>query len=141
MKHKNLNFYTDGAYSSTKQRGGWAVYCPELDVRLAATEKNTTNNRMEMISALTALEWVLASNVLTDSITIYSDSLYVINTMRGLYNKKSNLDIWERLDYYSFYIKEKGITIEWRHVKGHNGDVNNEIVDKFANHISQKSIT
>jgi ribonuclease HI len=141
MKYKNLNFYTDGAYSSTKQRGGWAVYCPELDVQLAATEKNTTNNRMEMISALTALEWVLASNVLTDSITIYSDSLYVINTMRGLYNKKSNLDIWERLDYYSFYIKAKGIIIEWRHVKGHNGDVNNEIVDKFANHISQKSIT
>ena len=31
--------------------------------------------------------------------------------------------------------------IEWRHVKGHNGDVNNEIVDKFANYISQKSIT
>ena len=141
MKYKNLNFYTDGAYSSTKQRGGWAVYCPELDARLAAPKKNTTNNQMEMISALMALEWVLTSNVLTDSITIYSDSLYVINTMRGLYNKKSNLDIWERLDYYSFYIKAKGITIEWRHVKGHNGDVNNEIVDKCANHISQKSIT
>lgn len=141
MNLDNLNFYTDGAYSSSKKVGAWAVYCPEIDLHLADAERNTTNNRMEMIAVLYALEWILRSKLKSiKTVTIHSDSLYVINTMCGLYEKKTNLDIWERLDFLSFYIKDLGIEITWQHVKGHAGHVHNEVVDKLANFISQKLI-
>ena len=51
-------FYTDGAYSPTKQKGGWGLYCPQYKLKMCHGEYNTTNNRMEMTAAIRALEFV-----------------------------------------------------------------------------------
>ena len=57
MNPKVINFYTDGAYSPVTQTGGWAVYCPELKLKVTSQERGTTNNRREMTAAITALEY------------------------------------------------------------------------------------
>ena len=135
-----LNLYTDGAYSSSTKMGGWAVYCPEIRLKIANQEKDTTNNRMEMTAAINALKWVLLAKAPITMINIYSDSLYVINTMKGLYQKKTNNDLWDYLDRLCLKLSEKEVTVNWIHVKGHAGHPENEVVDRLANLLSQTKL-
>ena len=88
-----------------------------------------------MIALLKALECVNDSKVPFKDITIVSDSQYVIQTMLGKYAKKKNSDLWNKLDLQVELLFDKKLS--WVHVKGHNGNVENEIVDKFANLVSQ----
>ena len=136
-KCKELNFYTDGAYSPVTKTGGWAVYCPELSLRITNQEKNTTNNRMELTAVINTMKFLLNVKLKNIAVNIYSDSLYVINTLKGLYSIKVNLDLWtEALNLLSL-VHQQGITVNWIHIKGHAGHVNNEIVDRLANLLSQ----
>ena len=135
MFDNTVNFYTDGAYSSTKNKGGWAVYCPEYKLRLCNSEIQTTNNRMEVMAAIKALEFVDESKLPEKNIVIYSDSKYLIETMNGNFRKKTNLDLWDKLSDLCDALFNKKIT--WIHVKGHSGHTENEIVDKLANLVSQ----
>ena len=96
METNPIIFFTDGAYSGARKKGGWAVYCPNYKLRICSGEYNTTNNRMEMMAVLKALEWISDSNIPEKEIIIVSDSLYVINTMKGLYAKKTNIDLWTK---------------------------------------------
>lgn len=131
-----INFYTDGAYSSTKLKGGWACYCPELHLRICGWEKDTTNNRMELMGAIKALEFVDESNMEEKEITIWSDSKYLVETMNGNFKKKTNLDLWDKLQDLEDGLFMKKIT--WKHIKGHTGEKNeNNVVDILANLISQ----
>lgn len=130
-----IEFYTDGAYSATKQKGGWAIFCPQYRLRICKGELNTTNNRMEMTAVIKALEFIEESNIPEKNIIIYSDSQYVIKTMKGHYSKKTNMDLWNKLDDLCKALYHKNIT--WIHVKGHAGHTENEIVDKLAYLASQ----
>ena len=133
--NNTATFYTDGAYSSTKCKGGWAVYCPEYKLKLCNGEFQTTNNRMEVIAAIKALEFVDESNLPEKNIIIYSDSKYLVETMNGNFRKKTNLDLWNKLSDLCDSLFNKNI--RWVHVKGHSGQSENEIVDKLANLVSQ----
>ena len=135
-----LNLYTDGAYSPVTQTGGWAVCCPEIRLKIANQAKDTTNNRMEMTAAINALKWVLLAKAPITTVNIYSDSLYVINTIKGLYQKKTNNDLWDYLDRLCLKLSEKGIIVNWVHVKGHAGHLENEVVDRLANLLSQTKL-
>lgn len=135
MENNTVVFYTDGAYSSSKRKGGWAFYCPQYKLKLCHGEYNTTNNRMEMTAAIKALEFVIDCNLPEKNIIIYSDSKYLIETMNGNYHTKTNLDLWSRI--YSLKENLFNKNIVWLHVKGHNGHFENEIVDKLANLASQ----
>lgn len=130
-----LVIYTDGAYSSLKNKGGWAFYCPQYKMRVCAGVSDTTNNRMEMMAALKALIWADEANIPHRNIVIVSDSQYVIQTMLGKYEKKKNIDLWAQLEQQVDLMFSKKIS--WVHVKGHAGHEENEIVDKFANLMSQ----
>lgn len=130
-----IDFYTDGAYSSTKQKGGWALYCPQYKLKICHGELNTTNNRMELMAAIKALEFIDESNIPEKNIIIHSDSNYLIETMNGNFQKKTNLDLWNKLDDLCSGLFSKNI--KWIHVKGHSGHPENEIVDKLANLVSQ----
>lgn len=134
-KNNTLIIYTDGAYSSAKKKGGWAFYCPQYKLRVCSGELDTTNNRMEMTAALKALIWADDSKIPFKNIVIVSDSLYVVNTMKGEYQKKTNNDLWAKLDEQVNLMFDKKIS--WVHVKGHAGHQDNEVVDKFANLVSQ----
>ncbi len=139
-KCKELNFYTDGAYSPVTQTGGWAVFCPELSLRMTNQERDTTNNRMELTAVINTMKFISSVKLKNIVVNVYSDSLYVINTLKGLYSIKVNLDLWSDALNLISSICQQGITINWIHIKGHAGHINNEIVDRLANLLSQTKL-
>ena len=80
MRH--LDFYTDGAFSSKTQMGGWAAICLEDGVLIDTKrgyEPYSTNNRMELMAFLSALENIDTIETTNTSVTIYTDSAYISN--------------------------------------------------------------
>ena len=131
-----MDIYTDGAYSSKKEAGGWAFYCPELHMRVCGKVKDTTNNRMELMGAIKALEFIDEANIEDKEIVIWSDSQYLVETMGGKFQQKTNLDLWADLEQLIGGLFNKKII--FKHIKGHSGENNgNNIVDILANLISQ----
>lgn len=136
-----IKLYTDG--SSTKSRNGWGIigiYPDSTTVKMAGTEKQSTNQRMELRAALEALKyWKTKSN--EEECTLYSDSAYLCNCYyekwylnwqnnNWLNSKKepvANKDLWEQI---IFYFSDPCLHIE--KVKGHSGHTYNEIADKLA---------
>ncbi|MEM6648988.1 MAG: ribonuclease HI [Pseudomonadota bacterium] len=133
-----IEIYTDGACSGNPGPGGWGVFIlngNDQD-RLCGGEPNTTNNRMELLAAIKALETFPEGSQLT----LYTDSQYVKNGvttwMAGwkrngwkTANKKpvKNKDLWEPLDILA---NDRRVT--WKWVKGHAGDPGNEEADRLA---------
>lgn len=120
--------YTDGAFSSTRNQGGWAFVVLKDGKKIHHAffpEKNTTNNRMEIMGALRAIEWCIENNI--KEFTIITDSMYVIGTMTLNWKRKKNNDLWDIMDE-----KIKGLCINWQHVKGHSGDKYNNLCDVLA---------
>ena len=136
--------YTDGACSGNPGPGGTGIIIlrdGELVARLSHPFALTTNNRMEIIAAIQALEYIarehLGSVPAGDApaeIEIRTDSQLVVKTIAGEYKKKSNLDLWERLDKAIASIQEGrnfGV-VTFTKVPGHSGWVWNEEADRLA---------
>lgn len=134
-----IKIYTDGACSGNPGPGGWgAILCwNDHEKELSGGESDTTNNRMEMMAVIKALEALKHNKA---PVTIYTDSKYVLQgatewlegwKARGWRsaNKKpvKNQDLWERIDSL---LQEHSVTFIW--VKGHSGHEMNERVDKLA---------
>ncbi|SDI89840.1 ribonuclease HI [Lutimaribacter saemankumensis] len=135
--------YTDGACSGNPGPGGWGVLLRALDGdtilkerELNGGEPETTNNRMELLAAIAALETLSKPS----QITIVTDSAYVKNGVTGWIhgwkrngwktsNKKpvKNVELWQRLDEAQ---RRHDVTWEW--VKGHAGHPENERADELA---------
>ena len=126
-----IYIYTDGSCLGNPGFGGWAAIMNNggVETVLAGTERDTTNNRMELLAAIKALE-ALDTH---EEVTIVSDSRYLVNTMSKGWKRKANQDLWADLD-----LLVKGRFIHWEWVQGHNGDVYNERVDKIANDIAKQ---
>lgn len=125
-----INFYTDGAYSPNRDRGGWAFYSPELKLRVVGNKNQTTVNRMELIAAIKVLEYISDSNLDDKDITIYSDSMYLVGGMNLGWSKNTNEDLWCQIDFLKSLLFDKVIT--FIHIDGHSGNTGNEIVDELA---------
>ena len=136
MKH--VSIHTDGSCLGNPGPGGWAALLRygEKERELVGGEAQTTHNRMELRAAIAALE------VLTEGcrVTLHIDSQYVrqgiTEWMPGWVRRGwrtaggdpvKNRDLWERL-----HAATGRHTIEWKWVKGHNGDPDNERVDVLA---------
>ena len=134
-----VEIHTDGACSGNPGPGGWgAVLSYDGKTReLCGGEADTTNNRMELMAAIQALE------ALTRSVKarLYTDSTYVkdgitkwmvkwkANGWKTAARKPvKNIDLWQRLE-----AALAGHEVEWRWVKGHAGDPGNEHADALAN--------
>ncbi len=127
--------YTDGAAKGNPGNGGYGVVMMSGQHRkeLSAGFKLTTNNRMELLSVIVALEQLKNSG--TD-VTIYSDSKYVVDAVekRWVFNwvtkgfkDKKNVDLWKRfLEIYKHHV----VKFVW--VKGHAGNVEHERCDQLA---------
>lgn len=142
----NIVIYTDGACKGNPGEGGWgAVIENKKSVnKLYGYEKNTTNNRMEIVAAIKALKTFSEKS----DIIIYTDSKYLMNGINDWINnwKKNNwktsnkkdvknVDLWKIIDELN--LKHN---IEWNWVKGHSGNPGNEMADDLANlAISRKS--
>ena len=136
-----IEIYTDGACKGNPGPGGWGALLKSADSQkeLFGGELGTTNNRMEMtavIEALTALKRPC-------QVTLHVDSQYVLKGMtewlagwkaRGWKTAAKqpvkNVDLWQRLDVL---VNTAGHKIDWRWVRGHNGDPGNEYADMLAN--------
>ncbi len=131
--------YTDGACRGNPGPGGWGAVLQFRDAsrEIYAGEQQTTNNRMELMAAIMALE-ALKKNC---TVALHTDSKYVLHGItewmdnwkkRGWKTaaKKpvKNVDLWRRLD--SAIEKHE---INWTWVKGHSGDTGNEKADMLAN--------
>lgn len=141
--------YSDGACSGNPGPGGWgAIVCtPELKVtELGGGEQGTTNNRMEMMGALRALEFL---RDFKKPLWIYTDSTYLIRGItqwvygwqkKGWQNSAggdvANQDLWQEL--VALTRRRTGpAKVDWRYVRGHQGYPGNERVDEIAVGFSQ----
>jgi len=141
-KHR-LVAYTDGACSGNPGPGGWGVLLQALsdgkvvkERELSEGKKLTTNNQMELMAAIAALE-ILDR---TSEITIFTDSKYVMDGIQTWLSgwKKNNWktsskkpvkneELWKRLDALC-----QQHEVDWNWVKGHAGNIGNERVDELA---------
>jgi cyclic pyranopterin phosphate synthase len=122
-----LKIYTDGSCLGNPGPGGWGaviIYPDGGEQELSGREKHTTNNRMELQSVIEALNFIESNS----DIALYSDSLYVINTITKGWKKKANIELWN--DLHNSILKHNNIIWNW--VKGHSGDFYNEKVDDLA---------
>lgn len=127
-----IEVYTDGAYSSSRNQGGLGIVFikdNKVIAKFSKTYKNTTNNRMELMAVIIALQSIKDEN----EITIYSDSMYVIGTATQGWKRKKNLDLWEKYDAVIDSFK----TVTFKHVKGHSTNVFNNLCDEMAVAASQ----
>lgn len=139
----DLIAYTDGACSGNPGPGGWGVTMQARDGAtvlksrdLSGGAANTTNNKMELMAAIMALETLERPSV----ITVVTDSTYVKNGVTTwIFGWKKNgwktaakkpvknVEFWQRLD-----AAQARHTVTWKWVKGHAGHPENERADELA---------
>lgn len=123
----DYSVYTDGAYSPSINVGGVGFVILKEDkvvAQFSKAYKGTTNQRMEQLAVAIALESIKEAN----SVEVYSDSAYVVNTYNFRWKRKSNLDLWTRIDNQLKRLHN----VKFHHVKGHNNNEYNEKCDFFA---------
>jgi len=133
-----IEIHTDGACSGNPGPGGWGAIMRwrGTEKEMSGGEAATTNNRMELMGAIAALEALKKPS----TVRLFTDSRYVMDGITKWIigwkrngwktaDKKpvKNEDLWRRLDAAT-----AGHKIDWRWVKGHNGDPLNERVDEIA---------
>ncbi len=139
MPSETIEIYTDGACKGNPGPGGWGALLRYRmqEKELSGGEPATTNNRMELMAVIAALEALKRRA----KIAIYTDSKYVQqgisqwihgwkqkNWMTSARTPVKNVDLWQRLDRLANQHE-----IEWCWVKGHAGHPENERADALAN--------
>ena len=142
----SIKIYTDGACSGNPGIGGWGAIIFFSDnnyVELNGGKKNTTNNQMELTAAIEALKYLKEKN----EIIIFTDSKYLMNGIDSwILNWKKNgwktaakkpvknKDLWIELD-----TQISKHSINWRWIKGHDGNQFNELADFLARKYIEKN--
>lgn len=132
-ERKSITLYTDGACLGNPGNGGWGTILDYKGAQkeFSGGEKNTTNNRMELMAVIKGLEQLKEPC----DVKIVSDSQYVLNSItkwifgwiKKDFKDVKNPDLWKQ---YLIVSKGHNITTEW--VKGHNGHPENERCDLLA---------
>ena len=136
MKYK---IYTDGACSGNPGPGGWGAVIFDQDDKqknISGSEKNTTNNRMELLAAIMSLKKIKTNS----EVVIFTDSTYVKNGItewmknwkkNGWKNSSKkpvkNKDLWVKLDKLC-----EANSVSWKWVKGHSSNEFNNLADELA---------
>ena len=136
MKYK---IYTDGACSGNPGPGGWGAVIFDQDNKqknISGSEKNTTNNRMELLAAIMSLKKIKTNS----EVIIFTDSIYVKNGItewmknwkkNGWKNASKqpvkNKDLWVKLDKLC-----EANSVSWKWVKGHSSNEFNNLADELA---------
>lgn len=130
--------YTDGAYSSSRDQGGIGVVILKDNkpiLKYSKMYKNTTNNRMELGAIIVALKAIKRP---IDSVIIYTDSMYCVGCASLGWKRKKNQMLWKMFDEELERVNNLCPKIEFKHIKGHEGNYYNEMCDKLAVKASQE---
>ena len=131
----HITIYTDGGASGNPGPGGYGALLMygEHEKEMSAGFRLTTNNRMELLAVIVALEALKRPRM---EVEVYSDSKYVVDAVekgwvmgweRKNFKDKKNPDLWKR--FLKVY-RQHRVAFHW--VKGHAGNPNNERVDALA---------
>jgi ribonuclease HI len=137
-KPKIVEIFTDGACSGNPGPGGWGAVLRYGDVEkeMSGGEPETTNNRMELMAAIMAIEAVKRpceihlhtdSEYLRSGITTWIHSWKARNWRTADKKPVKNVDLWQRLEHAI-----KTHDVHWHWVKGHSGHIENERADQLA---------
>ena len=145
---RQLEFYTDGAFSSRTEMGGWGAICVENNIvidKQSGYEPYSTNNRMELTAFLSALENIDTIETTQTKVIIYTDSAYIANCINQKWYSNwmsngwrtsdrqpvKNQDLWTRI--VALYIKNNvRFKMEVIKVKSHSNNIYNEMADRLA---------
>jgi len=130
-----ISIYTDGSAIGNPGNGGYGIVMISGKHRKEISQgfRLTTNNRMELLSVIVALESLKSEN---NSVTIYSDSQYVVNSVekrwvfgwvKKNFKNKANADLWKR--FLKIYPSQK-TKLVW--IKGHSVNIENNRCDELA---------
>ena len=137
----SIEIYTDGACKGNPGPGGWGVLLISgtTEKELYGGERLTTNNRMELMAVIQALQALKRPC----AVTLHVDSQYVLKGMTewlagwkakgwrtSTKQPVKNQELWQALDAL---VNGAGHEIKWRWVRGHDGDPGNERADLLAN--------
>ena len=117
--------FTDGScLKNPGGPGGWAFTILENGEQwtLSGGDSNTTNNRMELIAVIEALDFAQGNEYI-----IHTDSELTMKCALGVYKRKANKDLWNEYERAL-----QGRKLHWVWVKAHNGNSLNEYVDRIA---------
>ena len=132
----SIRIYTDGSAKGNPGPGGYGIVLLSDEghrKELAKGYRKTTNNRMELLSVIVALEMLKSRP--TD-VLVYSDSKYVVDAVekkwvfnweKKYFDKKKNVDLWKR---FLIVYRQHNVRFIW--VRGHANNVENERCDKLA---------
>lgn len=129
---KLLTIYTDGACQVSTGNGGVGVVFikdNEIIYQFNKHFKDVTNNQMEIMAVIYALH-AISTNF--DSITVVSDSQYVLGCINKGWKRKKNQNYWQLFDQVYNKAKEFCPDIKFEWTKGHNIDEYNNLADRLA---------
>ncbi len=132
---QQITIYTDGSSRGNPGPGGYGIVLISGAYRKELSQgfKFTTNNRMELLAVIVALENLKKK---PSDVCVYSDSRYVVDSVenrwifgweKNLFNGKKNPDLWKR---FLMIYRQHNVKFVW--VKGHNDNPENERCDELA---------
>lgn len=138
INESHIEIYTDGSCLKNPGSGGFAAIILKDDKVVKAIsggKEHTTNNVMELLGAISGLTYAKKLFGSSIPITLYSDSMYVIDGITKYYRfweadgwtNRKNKELW-----WNLIDAKKGLNISWKWVKAHNGNHYNEQVDQLA---------
>lgn len=136
---QRIEIFTDGACRGNPGPGGWGALLRYKDTQkeINGAEKHTTNNRMELLAAIKALESLTRpcevclttdSQYVRKGILEWMDNWKKKNWITSTKKPVKNKDLWQQLDQLN-----QLHTIDWQWIKGHSGHPENERADQLAN--------
>lgn len=135
----NYILITDGAYSSSRNQGGYALLFVKDNEPIFEFSKmvsNTTNNRMELTAIIVGLKAIKKP---IDSLLIVSDSMYCIGTATLNWKRKKNQDLWKIFDKEFERVSKLCSNINFKHVNGHQKD--NTEFTKWNNRVDRLAVS
>jgi len=151
MKQKKITIYTDGSSLGNPGDGGWGVIflVGKKEFEIGGRKENVTNNQMELLAFLKALESLVKKNIKNYQITIFSDSKYVLigitewinNWKKNNWktaNKKpvKNQELWQKIDDLKIFLETEN-ELFFKYVKAHSGEKYNERVDDIRRWLAE----
>lgn len=143
MENKSINIYTDGSSRGNPGPGGYGIVMEQKGTgyfkEFSEGFRTTTNNRMELLAVIEALNKIKTKNA---NVVVYTDSKYVadsvekkwvFNWKKNNFKNKKNIDLWTKfLKIYPTH------SIKFIWIKGHNNHPQNERCDNLAVEASKK---